>query len=514
LQHGLQQLVEAEFLYQRGLPPQATYLFKHALIQDTAYQSLLRSTRQRHHQRIAQVLETQFPETAATQPELLAHHYTEAGCPALAVTYWQKAGQRAVERSAYAEAISHFSKGLEMLKTLPDTPAHLQQELDLQIVLGPALIVTQGPASPGVDLFYARTQELCQQVGETPQLFPVLWGLWRFYSNRGEYQRARMLGERLLSLAQQVHDTALLLEAHHALWPTLSSTGEFAAARAHLEQGRALYGPQQHRSHALLYGGHDPGVCCLSHAAWSLWILGYPDQALQSMREALTLAYELAHPYSLAVALRFATALHQSRRKQQAVRERAAALMALATEQGFAQELARAIILRGWALASQEQGTEGTAQMHQGLAAYRATGTERQQPYYLALLAEAYGSIGQATEGLSLLAEALATVDRTGEHEWGAELHRLQGELLLAQVGERQKGQEAETCFHQALDVARHHQAKSWELRAAISLSRLWQRQSKPAEAHALLAPIYGWFTEDFDTADLQEAKALLDELA
>ena len=513
LQRELGRLVEAEMVYQRGVPPQATYTFKHALIQDAAYASLLKRTRQQYHQRIAQVLEVQFPDTALLQPELVAHHYTEAGLSAQAVLYWQKAGQRAMERSAYTEAITHLSKGLEVLKTLSDTPEHLQQELDLQLALGPALVVIRGPASPAVEQAYARAQELCQQVGETPQRFPVLWGLWRFYNNRAEYQRARALGERLLSLAQQVHDAALLLEAHHALWSTLLWSGEFASARAHLEQGRGLYDPQQHHAHARLYGGHDPGVCGLHCAALSLWILGYPDQALQSLREALTLAQALAHPPSLAPPLDFATMLHQFRREQQATYEWAEALMALATEQGFAEHLAKATILRGWALAAQGQGAEGTAQVRQGLAAHQATGSEQHRPYYLALLAEAYGSIGQTAEGLSLLAEALATVDRTGGRWWEAELHRLQGELLLAQAGESQQVSEAEACFHQALTLARRQQAKSWELRAAMSLSRLWQQQGKRAEAHALLAPIYGWFTEGFDTADLQEAKALLEAL-
>jgi predicted ATPase len=367
-----------------------------------------------------------------------------------------------------------------------------------------------------VEQAYARAQELCQQVGEAPQHFRVLWGLWRFYNNRAEYPRARALGEQLLRLAQQVHDAALLLEAHHALWATLVLIGEFAAAQAHLEQGRALYDPQQHHAHTWLYGGHDPGVCALFHAALSLWILGYPDQALQRLREALTLAQDLAHPPSLAPALDFATMLHQSRREHQATHERAEALMALATEQGFAMYVAQATIMRGWALVAQGQGAVGTAQMRQGLTAYQATGSERQRPYYLALLAGAYGSLGQTAEGLSLLAEVLAPVDRPGEYGWAAELYRLQGELLLAQAGARQQvpEAEAETWLQRALDVARRQEAKSLELRAAMSLARLWQEQGKRAEAHALLAPIYGWFTEGFDTADLQDAKALLEALA
>jgi class 3 adenylate cyclase/predicted ATPase len=513
LQRELGRLVAAEIVYQRGVRPQATYLFKHALLQDAAYQSLLKSTRQQYHQRIAHVLEAQFLETIEGQPELLAHHYTEAGLAEQAIPYWQRAGQRAIQRSAYREAIGHLSKGLEVLTTLPSSPEHLQQELDLQLGLGPALVIIRGPASSAVEQAYARAQELCQQVGETPQRFPMLWGLWRFYNNRAEYQRARALGEQLLRLAQQAHDPALLLEAHHALWATLLWSGEFTSARAHLEQGRALYDPQQHHAHARLYGGHDPGVCCRYHAAVSLWILGYPDQALQRMHEALTLAQTLAHPPSLASALDFATMLHQARREPHATHERAEALMALATEQGFAQQVAQATIMRGWALAAQGQEAAGTAQMRQGLAAHQATGTARQRPYYLALLAEASGSRGQTVEGLSLLAEALATGDRTGERGWAAELHRLQGELLLAQAGARQRVPEAEVCFHQALDVARRQQTKSWELRAAMSLARLWQQQGKRAEAYELLAPIYAWFTEGFDTADLQEAKASLDEL-
>jgi predicted ATPase len=504
--------VEAEFLYQQGLPPQATYLFKHALIQEAAYQSLLRSTRQQYHQRIAQALEARFPALCETQPELLAHHYTEASVLAQAIPYWQRAGQRALDRSAYIEAINHLSKGLEVLRTLPNTSAHLQEELDLQLALGPALVVTKGPASPAVEQVYARAQELCQQVGETSRLFPVLWGLWRFYNNRAEYQRARALGERLLSLAQQVCDAALVLEAHHALWSTLFWSGEFASARAHIEQGRALYNPPQHHAHALLYGGHDPGVCCLSLAALSLWSLGYPDQALQSVREGLTLAYALTHPHTLAVALDFATMLHQSRREPQAAHEQAEAAVALATEQGFPQYAAQGTILRGWALALQGQGEAGMAQVRQGIAAYRATGAALLSPYFCTMLAEVSDHLGHPEDGLQALAEAHTLVEQHEERWWEAEVHRLRGVLLLRQTGTPQA--EAETWLQRALEVACCQEAKSLELRAAMSLARLWQQQGKRAESRELLAPIYGWFTEGFDTADLQEAKALLEELS
>jgi TOMM system kinase/cyclase fusion protein len=519
LQRGLHQLVEAEFLYQQGLPPQATYVFKHALIQDAAYQSLLRSTRQRHHQHIAQVLEAQFPETCETQPELLAHHYTEAGLMAQAIPYWHRAGQRALERSANLEAIEHLTRGLNVLNTLPDTPERAQQELDFQTTLGPPLVATKGQAAPEVLHAYTRARELCQQVGETSQLFQVLRGLWYFYLHRVELQTARELGEQLLTLAQHVGDPALRLEAHYTLGNTLNYLGEFAAAQAHFAQGIALYDPQRHRAHTVRYG-QDPGVICRAYAGVTLWLLGYPDQALQRSHEALTLARELAHPFSLGFALAFAAWLHYFRREGQLTQERAEATMALGAEQGFGVYAAMGRIFRGWALAQQypESGArqgqveEGMAQMQQGLAAWRATGAVVFQPYGLALLAEASAQAGQHEAGLTLLAEALALTNDKGERRWEAELYRLKGELLLARSPEHDA--EAETCFRQALDIARRQQAKSWELRAAMSLARLWQRHGKRAAAYELLVPIYGWFTEGFDTPDLQEAKALLDTLA
>jgi predicted ATPase len=512
LRHGLQQLVQTEFLYQQGLPPQATYLFKHALIQEAAYQSLLRSTRQQHHQRIAQVLEAQFPDICETQPELLAQHYTEAGLTEAAIPYWQQAGRRAIQRSANVEAISHFTRGITLLMTLLDSPERSQQELELQVALGPALMATKGWTAPEVANVYTRARELCQQVGETSQLFPALWGQWAYNNDRGEYQTARELGERLLRLAERIRDPAFLLQAHHALGNTLFYLGELGQARQHSEQGIALYDPQQHRSHAFLYGGHDPGVCCRLFCAWDLWLLGYPDQALQRSCEALTLAQELAHPFSLAHALCMAAVLRQFRREDQTIREQAYAALQLSSEQGFSLWLAGTTILQGWTQAEQGQSQEGIAQMRNGLAGWQATGAEYHRAYWLALLAEAYGKGGQGTEGLCVLAEALTIVNSTRERNYEAELYRLKGELLLQQAAG--SGDEAETCFRQALDIARQQQARSLELRAAMSLSRLWQRQCKRAEACALLAPIYGWFTEGFDTADLQEAKALLDELA
>jgi predicted ATPase len=357
---------------------------------------------------------------------------------------------------------------------------------------------------------YVRARELCQQVGETSQLFPVLWGLWYCHNGRAAHHTAHELGEQLLSLAQHLQDSALLVVAHRALGNTLYHRGELAPARAHLEQGIALYDPQQHRSLAFLYG-QDLAVVCRAWAALALWLLGYPAQALERSDEALTLARELAHLSSLAYALDWAAMLHRLRREAKAVRERAAAAITLSTEQGLTAFLAWGTIQHGWSLAAQGQGAEGMAQIRQGVATFQATGIQAYQPYHLALLAEAYARAGQGEEGLPVLAEALMMVHNTGERNYEAELYRLKGELLLQHA--TGSSEAAATCFHQALDIARRQQAKSLELRAAMSLSRLWQQQGKRAEAYQLLAETYGWFTEGFDTADLQEARALLEDL-
>jgi TOMM system kinase/cyclase fusion protein len=511
VRRGLHQLVEAEFLYQRGLPPQATYTFKHALIQDVAYQSLLRSTRQHYHQRIAQVLEARFPATVETQPELLAHHYTEAGLIAEAVPYWQRAGQRAIERSANVEAIAHLRQGIALLTTLPETPARVQAELTFQTTLGPALMATRGYGAPEVAATYHRARALCEQAEETSELFPVLWGMWLLYTGRAEHETARELAEQCLSLARRLDDPALLLEAHIALGASWFSLGQLSQAQAHIEQGRRLYDPQQHHALTFRYGNFDPGAWCLACAGWTLWLLGYPDQALARVNAALTLAQHLEHPYTLARGLYWTALLHQLRREWQAVSERADTAITVATEHQVALVLAVGPIVRGWALAMQGQGAEGLTQLCQGLDAYRATGAEFQRPHFLSILAEVHRSLGQPEAGLTALSEALTLVETTGERYYAAELHRLQGELLLQHAAPEVS--HAETCFQQALDIARRQQAKALELRAAMSLSRLWQQQGKRDAARDLLAPIYGWFTEGFDTTDLQEAKALLEDL-
>jgi class 3 adenylate cyclase/predicted ATPase len=503
LQQGLRQLVEAELLYQRGLPPQATYFFKHAFIQETAYQSLLKSKRQQLHQQIARVLEGQFPDATETQPELVARHYTEAGLAEQAIPYWQKAGQSAIQRSANLEALSHLTKALELLKTLVDTPERVQQELALQIALGTALMATQGYAAPEVERVYARARELCQRVGESRPLLQVLLALGTYYQIRAELQTARALGKQCLSLAQRMHDPVRLLQSHFALGAISFHLGEFVPAREHLEQGLTFSTVRERRSYRAL---HDPVVGCLSYSALVLWSLGYPEQALKRAQEALILAQEMSHPFSLAVALNWTAWLHHYRREGQLTRERAEAEITLSNEQGFPVWAAFGMVLRGWALAEQERGEEGIAQIRQGITAYLTIGGETGRPHFLALLAEACGKQGQAEEGLKVVTEALTSSHKNEDGYYEAELYRLKGELLLQQ-GNRQ---EAEACFLKVIGIARHQQAKSFELRASTSLARLWQQQGKTTEAHQVLSDIYHWFTEGFDTKDLQEAKALL----
>ena len=529
LNQALARLVDAELLYQRGVPPQATYIFKHALVQEAAYQSVLKSIRQQSHQRIAQVLEARFPETRETRPELLAHHYTEAALLALAIPYWHRAGQRAIENSAYLEAINHLTKGLESLATLPNTSERARQELALLTTLGLALTATKGQANEEVGRTYTRAREIAQQMSETPQLLMALSGLLSFHVVRPELHAARQVGEQLLDLAERQSDPSVLLVGHFMLGQPLLFMGELGPARTHLEQGISLYTPQQHHSLARLssFPG-DLGVFCLCSAAHTLYHLGYPDQARTRIREALALARELAHPYSMAMSLDYAAMLYQFCREGRLAQESAETAITLCTEQGFAYYLAWGTMMRGWALADQGQDAEGIAQMRKGLAAIQATGAALRQPYYLGLLAEASGAAGDLEGGLALLTEALALVARTGERWSEAELHRLKGELLLRSKGRRLEfavspsdsafcallPEQAEASFRQALDVAGLQQAKAWELRAATSLGRLWQSQGKRKQALDLLAPIYGWFTEGFDTPDLRDAKTLLDELS
>jgi class 3 adenylate cyclase/predicted ATPase len=521
LQARLSQLVGAELLYQRGRPPRARYFFKHALIQDAAYASVLKSARQRAHQQIGELFAEHFPEMAEAEPEVLAHHYTEAGLISKAIPYWQKAGQRAIQRSADIEAIGHLTKGLALLELLPDTLERVQQEIRLQILLGPVLVATKGNAAPEVEQVYTRARDLCGQLGETPDLFPVLFGLRSVYLVRGEVGIAHELSEQLLGLAERVQDSGLLLEARVALGNTSYISGNLALAQTQFEHALALYDPQHHRSHAFVYG-LDPGVFSLFRAAQISWLRGYPAQALQKTHDALTLAREIPHSFSLAIAELAEALVHAFEREPHRTQQHAEATITLCAEHKFANFLAQATILRGWALAEQGLHDEGIAQIRNGLAACRATGAVLFRPMYLAFLIDSCFKAEQTEDGVHAVEEALAAGDKTGERFFEAELYRLKGTLTLQSNSPRQVGihepltsdAEAEACFRKAVEIARQQSAKSFELRAMTSLSRLLRKHGKNDEARKMLGGIYDWFTEGFDTVDLKEAKALLEELS
>ena len=503
LQNGLQELVKAELLYQRGLPPRAFYTFKHALVQETAYQSLLKSKRRQVHRQVAQVLENECAELATTQPELLAHHYLEAQLGEQALLYWQRAADRALQHSANIEAIQHVAQGLDILRHLPDTPEQRSQELNFQLVLGQALMATKGFATPEAEQAYARALTLSREQGTAQQLFSALLGLSTVSLIQGEFEKARGLGEELLVLAEQEQETALLIEAHYILGTTLFHLGELTASRTHLEQGIALYDPRQHHVLAFRYG-QDPGVFCRCYMVRILWFLGYPEQALQMSTEALTLAQELNHPLSLALALTFRALVAQLRRERAGVMIYAEQALALSTEHEFAFYRAMGRVLRGWALIEHNQ-QEAIVQIQQGLTDWQATCAELFRPHLLALLAEAYEKAGQTEAGLDVLEQAFTAAHRSGKRFYEAELHRLKGEFKVHSCEK-----EAEECFQSAIEIARSQGAKAWELRATTSLSRLWQQQDKSGQAYQTLHPVYSWFNEGHETKDMQEAQLVL----
>ena len=510
LQEGLGQLVEAELLYQRGRPPRARYTFKHALVQDAAYQSLLRRNRQQYHQQVAELLESKFPEVVEAQPELLAHHYSEAGATERAVGYWLEAGQRAARQSAHPEAIAHLRQGLAMLSDLAETPERAKQELAFQGTLGPVVMATQGYGSSEAARIYHRARELCHLVGDTEDIYPVLFGVYLLDLVRAKYQESIDVANELLERAQHAEDSGARAAGHMALGVSLVQAGQPSLACQHFEQSLAEYDREQHLPLAFRYG-LEIGATANAYWAWSLWLLGYPDQALERSRQTLALIEQVKHPYSESRGLYWNAVLHAFRREWPIVNERAAGAMRLAGEHGFALVLAAGQIMQGAAVAARGQGTAGLKQIQDGHDAYRASGAVFQRSYHLALLAEVLRAEGSQEEGIEALQVAVDLVETSGERFYEAEIHRLKGELLLAAPAKASTA--AEACFHKAIEIARAQKARSWELRAATSLARLWRDQGKPDQARAVLAPVYGWFTEGFETADLEDAKALLHEL-
>lgn len=512
------QLIQAQGLKREGALRLSRYRFRHILIQRYLYQSLDEVERVHLNEAIGNAFEALYAEQTDPIAIQLAWHYQEAGILEKAVYYLLQAGRRASRLSANEEAIAHLQQCLTLLRLLPDTPERVQQELDVQIALGPVLVAARGYSVPEVKQTYSRARELIRHGQETPELFWVLIGLWGFYLVRAELQTTRELGEQALVLASRLKDPVLLLEAHRVLGMTLFHLGEFALAREQLEQGAHLYDPQQHRSLAFLSVA-DPGVACLAYLARTLWHLGFPDQALEKIYRALDLAQDLSHPFSLAAARVYTARVHQCCRDAQATLEQAETAIALSMEQGFPHYISMGTILRGWATAQQGDVEAGIIQIRDGLAAGDSTQIRIARTHFLAMLAEAHCQAGQVEEGLNVLAEALTSIEQSFERQWQAELYRLKGELLLlVKNGDHNQAEitASEDCFLKALTLARQQGSKALELRAVLSLGRLWHIQGSPSksdEARQLLEEVYGWFTEGFETADLQEAKTLLEEL-
>jgi class 3 adenylate cyclase/tetratricopeptide (TPR) repeat protein len=524
----LASLQRKEFLYEQLAFPDVEYSFKHALTQEVAYGTVLQERRKALHERTAQALERLYHDRLDEHYSDLAHHYTRSGNTPKAVDYLQHAGHQAAQRLAHADAIRYLTSALDLLLSFPDTTERARKELSLQITLGTLHQATKGFQAAEAEAAYTRARELCQRVEEPLQLFSVLFGLGNVYLGRGAYQTALVLGEQLLILAQQVQDPARLLGAHQMLGFSLSSLGEYVSAKEHFEHGVSLYSPSYASTLLSLYG-FDAGVACLSGLGIALWVLGYPEQALRKSQNALKSARELAHPFSLAWALDGLSIQYQFRGEGRVAQEHAETLMSLAEKHGFPLWSAWGTGDRGWALAEQGRIEEGITHLLQSRAAFQVMEMAFGQSYLLALLAEAYGKGGQIDAGLHVLAEATVAMRNTGQRNCEAELYRLKGMLTLQQESQKSKGKgqkskisntqhptsntQAEACFLTAIDIARQQQAKSPELRATVSLARLWQSQGKQQAARAMLSEIYGWFTEGFDTKDLKEAKALLEEL-
>jgi predicted ATPase len=507
LQTALDQLGDAGLLFCRGTAPHASYLFKHALVQDAAYSTLLRGRRQELHAGVAAALEEHFADLVERQPELLAHHLTAAGDTERAVDQWLKAGRYAAARLAYLEAIAHFEQGLRLLHSLPESPVRNGREIELQLALGLCLFSAKGAVAAKPP--YARAHELAETSGNPQQQFEALQGVWQSTMVSGGFAAASPLSERLLRLAEREGDDELRLQAHHSAWSTLVYLGHPAKARDHADAGRQLYHPEKHASHRFAYGGHDPGACAGWIGAMAEWLLGYPEKARASITESLALSERIAHPFTLSISLTISSMVYLNRREPERALRQLEAAELLAAEQRLSLVFEPGI-LRGAALAEQGAVDEAIALIREGVTKSTRLGRTFLLSYGLAFLAQGLVRHGDQAAALAALREGLALADVTGEHYWVAELHRLTGTVLLAE----NKLDEGGASIQHAIRIAQAQQARSLELRATASLARLWRDQGKVSEARELLAPVYGWFTEGFDTRDLKEAKALLEELA
>jgi predicted ATPase len=512
LRRALRQLEHSEIILRRGDPPRARYLFKHALIQDAAYQSLLKAQRRLQHQRVAETLAQQFPEAAETQPELIAHHYTEAGIAELAIAYWRRAGERAVTRAANVEAINHLRRGLDLLEALPTRSSQVEEELRVLLALGPVLSTIMSSAAPEIRHVYERAQQLARDVGKTSELFATVWGKQLVSLIAGDVQSARGLTDELFSIARSQVDPALLLQAHHAAQPLEWTFGDLKIAHEHADAGLRLYRREIHGVPALFYAGHDAAVCAHIHDALFLQILGYPDRALAQLVKGSSLARSLVHTPSLIHALWVGAETHFLRRDPVNAAALVSEWQSLGSDYSSSVGAANAKMLLGWISVTMGERHSGLATLRDGLDQYRKTQPRFLAPYRLGRSVAAFLEAGEIEGGMALLAEAIGGMEAGGERWYEAELFRLKGLLLLASSTDALE--KAEACFQHAIVVAHSQGARLFELRAAMALSRLDCDSRQRERRKELLRSVYSAFDEGFDTPDLKEASAQLDALA
>jgi predicted ATPase len=510
LHEGLEQLVDAELLYQRGRPPRARYLFKHALVQDVAYQSLLRRTRRYYHRQVAELMENKFPETVMSEPELVAHHYTEAGLAEKAIPYWQQAGERAASSWTNEAAANHFQTAIDTLMTLPESRDRDEVELTIRLALGGALQKTKGMSGDeSVESNYVRSNELSQHVGGFQQRLAALFGQWRYFIWQSRLETSRDLADQLLEVAERTREPSDLMLANYAMAATVLLQGEVEAAFKHLEVAASIYDTQFGATIAYRLG-HDPRVTRLSSTSWVQWLRGFPAKAKIASHEAVAIADELQDPLTLALANDFAALACDIRREYELMAQHIDTAQEIADEHGFANWAALARIHKGSLLVHRGELESGIESLQEGIDDYEATHQTLFLSYYFSRLAECIFLAGRFDDALLVLESALNFSEETGERWWDAEIHRLKG-TVTAEIGADIGA--AEACFHRALEIARHQEARSLELRAATALAKLWCDQNRMTVACDLLAPVYNWFTEGFDTPDLKDAKMLLDEL-
>ena len=505
---ALDRLIQSGLLFRQGVPPHATYLFKHALVQDAAYGTLLREPRRALHARIAETLESQFPEIVATQPQLVAQHCVKADLNEKAVGYWLRAGQQAVARSANAEALSHLARGLELLKAMSDSAEVRQQEIKFLTTRAVALRIAKGYGSDELLATLLRARDLCQLQGDPRQMFQILFGLWTATAGHGDWLHARVLGEECLAIARKEGETAMRIEAHRLLGTTAVYMAEYPIAERHLRDALDLYEPEKHRANILLYG-YDPGTTCNGYISWALWLQGKVTEARAASEASIRLAIESKHAPNLALAYGWATFLHLCTHDLEALRSLTPKLIAHCEEHGFPHWLALGKIGHGWCLARTGDVADGLEWLRAGIEEFRSLWGGFLVSACLVCLADVLRIKGEFAEARAALDSSLGMIERFNEHLWEAENHRVRGEVAR----DASQFPEALTAFDQAIKVARDQSALSLELRAANSFAKLLADRGERRKAHDLLAPIYNRFTEGFDTLDLKEAKALLDEL-